>query len=93
MIYQIGDKFYLKVQGYYKEVDIKVNGSDLDITLNGNKIETTRVSDVKSFDMKINKDNLIQILNTKANESFKQRIFDGDTSFDEQHRKTRRRRM
>ena len=91
MIYKINNKFYLKVQGYYKEVDIKVDGDNLDITPNGNEIETYNVGNVEVFDVKVNKNNLIQMLNT--NISHEENNFDGDTTYEEQRRTRRRRRM
>ena len=58
MLYQIGKKFYIKVQGYYKEVDVKVEGDNLDVApvKNGDEIEIYGFEEVvKPFDMMINK--------------------------------------
>ena len=59
MLYKIGKKFYIKVQGYYKEVDVKVDGDNLDVApvINGDEIE------VYGFDMMTDKDEVIQSLN------------------------------
>lgn len=66
MLYQIGKKFYIKVQGYYKEVDVKVDGDNLDVApvKNGDEIEVYGFEEVvKPFDMMIDKDEVIQSLN------------------------------
>lgn len=67
MLYQIGKKFYIKVQGYYKEVDIKVDGDNLDVApvKNGDEIEVYGFEEVvKPFDMMTDKDEVIQSLNS-----------------------------
>ena len=69
MLYQIGKKFYIKVQGYYKEVDVKVDGDNLDVAPvpNGDEIEIYGFEEVvKPFDMMINKDEVIQSLNATS---------------------------
>ena len=67
MIYKIDDKFYIKVQGYYKEVSVKTDGDNLDISLIPDS-ETIEVYGfekvVVPFDTTINKEELIQILDT-----------------------------
>lgn len=66
MLYKIGKKFYIKVQGYYKEVDVKVDGDNLDVApvINGDEIEVYGFEEVvKPFDMMIDKDEVIQSLN------------------------------
>jgi hypothetical protein len=70
MLYKIGNKFYIKVQGYYKEVDVKVNGNNLDIAPieNGDTIEVYGFEEVViPFDMMIDKDEVINELK-KASE-------------------------
>lgn len=65
MLYQIGKKFYIKVQGYYKEVNVKVNGDNLDVApvKNGDEIEVYGFEEVvKPFDMMTDKDEVIQSL-------------------------------
>lgn len=86
MLYQIGKKFYIKVQGYYKEVDVKVDGDNLDVApvINGDEIEVYGFQEVvKPFDMKIDKDEVIQsiksvpkfgIRNKEENSKYKSRI-------------------
>lgn len=66
MLYQIGKKFYIKVQGYYKEVEVKVNGDNLDVAPipNGDEIEVYGFEKVvKPIDMMTNKDELKKELN------------------------------
>lgn len=67
MLYKIGKKFYIKVQGYYKEVDVKVDGDNLEVApvINGDEIEVYGFEEVvKPFDMMTDKDEVIQSLNS-----------------------------
>ena len=49
MIYKINDKYYVKVQGYYKEVSINKSAKGLEIKpVQNSKIE---VSTVKKYDI------------------------------------------
>jgi len=69
MLYKIDDKFYIKVQGYYKEVDVKVDGDNLDINLvpNGDEIEVYGFEKVViPYDMMIDKDEVIKSLNSST---------------------------
>lgn len=69
MLYKINNKFYIKVQGYYKEVDAKVDGDNLDINLvpNGDEIEIYGFEEVViPFDMMIDKDEVIKSLNSST---------------------------
>lgn len=69
MLYKIDDKFYIKVQGYYKEVDVKVDGDNLDINLvpNGDQIEVYGFEKVViPYDMMIDKDEVIKSLNSST---------------------------
>lgn len=68
MLYRIGNKFYVKVGGYYKEVDIKVDGSNLNITPNGNEIEINDNLKVTSYDMRVKKDEVIKLLDKPKRE-------------------------
>lgn len=43
MIYDIDGKYYIKVQGYYKEVELRLIGGNFDIKPKNNKIEVTVV--------------------------------------------------
>lgn len=53
MLYKINNKYYIKVQGYYKEVDVSIKGDNLEIKPNnGLSIEITKVKNVKVVDMK-----------------------------------------
>lgn len=65
MLYRIGNKYYVKVQGYYKEVDIKVNGDNLEITPNGNEIEVTLASGVEVLNMTYFKEDVIKDIKSK----------------------------
>lgn len=47
MIYDINGKYYIKVQGYYKEVELNLSGSNFDIKPKKNKIEITVVKNAK----------------------------------------------
>ena len=69
MLYKIDNKFYIKVQGYYKEVDIKVNGDNLDITPNGNEIEVSNVKHFETYDMRMNKADVIKQIEKKSQSS------------------------
>jgi hypothetical protein len=69
MLYKIDDKFYVKVQGYYKEVDVKVDGDNLDVNLvpNGDQIEVYGFEKVViPYDMMIDKDEVIKSLNSST---------------------------
>jgi hypothetical protein len=69
MLYKIDDKFYIKVQGYYKEVDVKVDGDNLDINLvpNGDEIEVYGFGKVViPYDMMIDKDEVIKSLDSST---------------------------
>lgn len=69
MLYKIDDKFYIKVQGYYKEVDVKVDGDNLDINLvpNGDQIEVYGFEKVViPYDMMIDKDEVIKSLDSST---------------------------
>lgn len=69
MLYKIGNKFYIKVQGYYKEVDIKVDGDNLDITpvQDSDEIEIYGFEEVViPFDMMTDKDEVIKSLNSST---------------------------
>lgn len=67
MLYKIGNKFYIKVQGYYKGVDVKINGDDLELTPNGDEIEIYGFEEVViPFDMMIDKDEVIKSLNSST---------------------------
>ena len=69
MLYKINNKFYIKAQGYYKEVDVKVDGDNLDINLvpNGDEIEIYGFEEVViPFDMMIDKDEVIKSLNSST---------------------------
>jgi hypothetical protein len=55
MVYKINNKYYIKVQGYYKEVEITSHGDSLDIkpiTSADSKIEVTTVNNVDIVDLK-----------------------------------------
>lgn len=69
MLYRIGNKYYVKVQGYYKEVDLKVNGDNLEITPNGNEIEVTNVSNVEALDMNYHKENIMKAIEKRNKKS------------------------
>lgn len=67
MLYKIGNNFYIKVQGYYKGVDVKINGDDLELTPNGDEIEIYGFEEVViPFDMMIDKDEVIKSLNSST---------------------------
>lgn len=66
MLYRIGNKYYIRVQGYYKEVTIKVKGDNLEITPNGNEIEVTKVSNAEMINAQTEKDSIIKSLKTSA---------------------------
>ena len=59
MLYKINDKYYIKVQGYYKQVKVTKDGNNLDIqpVTRGlySKIEVARAKNVNIVD--INKEN------------------------------------
>ena len=69
MIYKIDNKFYIKVQGYYKGVDIKFNGDDLDLKPNGDDLEVYNVQEkVTPIDVATTgKDEIKALLNVKEN--------------------------
>lgn len=52
MIYKIKNKYYVKVQGYYKEVKVDRNGDNLDVTpiKGGKKLEITKCKDAVVVD-------------------------------------------
>lgn len=51
MLYKIDDKYYIKVQGYYKEVTVSGRGNNLDIKpKSGSKIEVAKAKNVKVVD-------------------------------------------
>ena len=65
MIYKIKNKYYVKVQGYYKEVRVDKNGDNLDVTpiANAKKLEITKVNDAVIVDPKkenFNKTNIFE---------------------------------
>lgn len=65
MIYKIKNKYYVKVQGYYKEVRVDKNGDNLDVTpiTNAKKLEITKVKDAVIVDPKkenFNKTNIFE---------------------------------
>ena len=69
MLYKINGKFYIKVQGYYREVDVKVDGDNLDVTPmpNGDEIEIYGFEEVViPFDMMTNKDEVIKSLDSST---------------------------
>ena len=69
MLYQIRNKFYIKVQGYYREVNVKVDGDNLDVTPmpNGDEIEIYGFEEaVKPIDMITDKDEVIKSLNSST---------------------------
>lgn len=43
MIYKIDNKYYVKVQGHYKECDMSLKDDELIIKLNGNEIESYNI--------------------------------------------------
>lgn len=92
MLYKIDNKYYIKVQGYYKQVDVKVNGNNLDITPNGNEIEILNAKNVEALDTRINKDRIIAEINA-SKETEKQKVFSkiDDNDFIERRRNNRRR--
>ena len=48
MVYKIDNRYYIKVQGYYKEVEIIPQGNSFDILpINGSKIEVTGVTNAE----------------------------------------------
>lgn len=49
MIYKIKNKYYVKVQGYYKEVTVNRKGNDLDVkpVQGAKKLEVTK--DIKAI--------------------------------------------
>lgn len=66
MLYEIDNKFYIKVQGYYKGVDVTVNGNDLEITPNGEELEVYNVQEfVIPIDMATGKQEVIDKLEKK----------------------------
>lgn len=69
MLYKIDGKFYIKVQGYYREVNVKVDGDNLDVTPmpNGDEIEIYGFEEaVKPIDMITDKDEVIKSLNSST---------------------------
>ena len=69
MLYKINGKFYIKVQGYYREVNVKVDGDNLDVTPmpNGDEIEIYGFEEaVKPIDMITDKDEVIKSLNSST---------------------------
>lgn len=55
MVYKINNKYYIKVQGYYREVEIIPQGDSFDIkpmTSADSKIEVTTVDNVDIVDLK-----------------------------------------
>ena len=84
MLYRIDGKFYIKVQGYYIEVNVNLEGDNLDVTpkSNGEKIEIYGFQKVvEPIDMMTDKDKIIESLkstridNRKEEKSrFKSRI-------------------
>lgn len=78
MIYKIEDKFYVKVQGYYVEVDISFKDDNLDITPKGNKrIEVNDVDKVEKFDMRLDEDKN-KVINSIKKETKSYRTFKRD---------------
>lgn len=69
MIYKIDNKFYIKVQGYYKGVDVKFNGDNLDLTPNGDELEVYNVQEkVTPIDVATTgKDEIEKLLKVKEN--------------------------
>lgn len=65
MIYDINGKYYIKVQGYYKEVELKLSGSNFDIKPKKNKIEITGVKNAKVVN--INSDDFKRDFRMKRN--------------------------
>lgn len=51
MLYRVGTKFYIRVQGYYKEVDVSIEGDNLEVKPNGNEIEISSVKNVISYNV------------------------------------------
>lgn len=48
MVYKIDNKYYIKVQGYYKEVEIIPQGNSFDISpIKGSKLEVTSVENAE----------------------------------------------
>ena len=84
MLYRINGKFYIKVQGYYIEVNVNLEGDNLDVTpkSNGEKIEIYGFQEVvEPIDMMTDKYKIIESLkstridNRKEEKSrFKSRI-------------------
>ena len=69
MLYKIDGKFYIKVQGYYREVNVKVDGDNLDVTPmpDGDEIEIYGFEEVViPFDMLPDKDEVIKSLNSST---------------------------
>lgn len=54
MLYQIGNKYYLKVQGYYKEVDITIDKDNIVVKAKRDtRIEMSSVkTPIKTIDIK-----------------------------------------
>jgi len=93
MIYKIDNKFYIKVQGYYKEVDLKIDGDNLDITPNGNEIEITNVTNVKVYDMRYNKKDIINEISNKNKDIENQKTILFSNSGNKDMSRRSRRRM
>ena len=53
MVYKINNKYYLKIQGYYKEINVIPKGDDFEIKVKPNsKIEITKAKNVNTVDLK-----------------------------------------
>lgn len=65
MIFRIGEKFYIKVQGYYKEVDISIEGNNLAIKPNGNEIEVSNVKNVQSYNTQYEVEDIKKYIKTE----------------------------
>ena len=92
MIYKIDNKYYIKVQGYYKEVDISIKGNNLDIKPNGNEIEASNTLKVETFDMRMDTQKLIKELSANKPREEK-RVFSAMSGEEQRERRNSRRRM
>lgn len=74
MLYVINEKNYIKVGGFYKEVDLSVAGEELVIKPTGKKIEVTLVDNPTAIDMRIHREQLIKSI-SKEHKDIKSKYY------------------
>lgn len=82
MLYQIDNKYYVRVGKDFTEVEIIVKGNDIDLKPTTNKVENNGNIEYKEIDFQSNKENLIK-------EFSKPNKFNSEETVDSEPRRTK----